>query len=117
MRFLKNLFGGWNSKSESFIPLPTQAIPGLAPIVVHAVEHIHSGIKEQKHAFAFLLKHTKEDEMLDQLSLVKMGIKNLERAMKENPALTIRYAIYSENGFTNLRAATKWVRSITDSQL
>jgi len=63
------------------------------------VEHLYPNIQEQKHAFDFLLKHTKENEMLDQLSLVRMGITNLENIMKENPSLTIRYAIYSENGY------------------
>jgi len=114
MSFFKNLFGDWSSKEESFVPAPTQTIPGLEPIVVHAVEHLYPSIEEQKHAFTFLLKHTKENEVLDQLSLVRMGIKNLEKIMKENPSLTIRYAIYSESGFTNMKAATKWVKSITN---
>ena len=115
MSIIKNLFGGRSSKREPFVPAPTQVVSGLDPIVVHAVEHLYPGIKEQNHAFAFLLEHTKENEVLDQLSLVRMGIKNLEKIMKENPSLTIRYAIYSENGFTNLKAATRWVKSITDS--
>ena len=115
MRFFKNLFGDGSSKNETFVPSPTQAVPGLEPIVVHAVEHLYPNIKEQKHAFDFLLKHTKENEVLDQLSLVRMGITNLEKIMRNNPSLTIRYAIYSENGFCNLKAATKWVKSITDS--
>jgi len=113
MSFLKNFFGGM--KDEPFVPTPTQVVPGLEPIVVHAVEHLYPSVKEQKHAFAFLLKHTKENEVLDQLSLVRMGIKNLEKIMKENPSLTIRYAIYSENGFTNLKTAKKWVKAMTDS--
>jgi len=58
--------------------MPTQVVPGLEPIVVHAVEQMYPSIKKQKHAFAFLLKHTKESEVLDQLSLVRMGIKNIK---------------------------------------
>src|SRR5215208_4911141 len=115
MSFFKNLFGDRNSKEKSFIAAPTQIVPGLEPIVVHAVEHLYPSIEEQKLAFTFLLKHTKEHEVLDQLSLIRMGIKNLEKIMKENPSLTIRYAIYSESGFTNMKAATKWVKSITNS--
>jgi hypothetical protein len=114
MSFLKNLFGDRNAKEESFVPTPTQTVPGLEPIVVHTVEHVYPGIEEQKHAFAFLLKHTKENEVLDQLSLVRIGIRNLEKIMNENPSLTIRYAIYSESGFTTMKAATKWVQSITN---
>ena len=83
---------------------------------MHAVEHLYPSKMEQKHVFDFLLKHTKEGDVLDQLSLVRMGIKNLEKIMKENPSLTILYAIYSENGFTNLKAATRWVNSITVSK-
>ena len=115
MRILKKFFENGASMDESFVPRPTQTVPGLEPIVVHAVEHLCPSRKEQEHAIAFLLKHTKENEVLDQLSLVRMGIKNIEKIMKENPSLTIRYAIYSENGFTTLKAATKWVRSITGS--
>ena len=114
MCFFKNLFGGRNTREEPFIPTPTQTIPGLEPIVVHAVEHLYASIEEQKHAFAFLLEHAEEHDVLDQLSLVRMGIKNLEKIMKENPSLTIRYAIYTERGFTNMKAATKWVKSITN---
>ena len=115
MSFFKNLFGDRNSNEESFVPTPTQTVPGLEPIVVHAVEHLYPSIEEQKHAFAFLLQHTKENDVLDQLSLSRMGIRNLEKLMKENPSLTIRYAIYSESGFTTMKAATKWVKSITNS--
>ena len=117
MSFFKNLFGDRSSKEEPFVPTPTQTIPGLEPIVVHAVERLYPSVEEQKHAFTFLLKHTKENDVLDQLSLVRMGIENLEKIMKENPSLTIRYAIYSENGFTNMKTATKWVQSITNSQV
>ena len=113
MSFFKNLFGDKSSKEESFVPTPTQTVPGLQPIVVHAVEHVYPSVEDQKHAFSFLLEHTKENDVLDQLRLVRMGTRNLEKIMKENPSLTIRYAIYSENGFTNMKAAIKWVRSIT----
>lgn len=115
MSFFKNFFGDRKSKDESFVPAPTQTIPGLEPIVVHAVENLYPNIEEQKHAFTFLLQHTEGYDVLDQLSLVRMGIKNLEKIMKENPSLTIRYAIYSEGGFTNIKAATKWGKSITNS--
>ena len=52
-------------------------------------------------------------DVLAQLSLVRMGIKNLEKIMEQNPSLTIRYAVYSD-GFHNMKAATKWVESITN---
>ena len=114
MGFFKNLFGKGESEGEAFVPTPTQTVPGLEPIVVHAVEHVYPSEEEQQHAFTFLLKHTKEKDVLDQLSLVRMGTRNLEKIMEKNPSLTIRYAIYSENGFTNMKAATKWVKSITN---
>ena len=114
MSFFKNLFGNRNSEEELFVPTPTQTIPGLEPIVVHAVEHSYPSIEEQQYAFAYLLKHTEENDVLTQLSLIRMGIKNLEKIMEQNPSLTIRYAIYSEGGFTNMKAATKWVESITN---
>ena len=115
MSFFKNMFADRNAKEEPFNPTPTQTIPGLEPIVIYAVEHLYPSIEEQKNAFAFLLEHAEEHHnVLDQLSLVRMGIKNLEKIMKENPSLTIRYAIYSERGFTSIKAATKWVKSTTN---
>ena len=113
MNFFKNLFGNRNSQEELFAPIPTQTIPGLEPIVVHAIEHLYPSIEEQQYVFAYLLKHTEENDVLAQLSLIRMGIKNLEKIMEQNPSLTIRYAVYSD-GFHNMKAAKKWVKSITN---
>ena len=114
MNFLKNLFSNTNSKDEFIIPSPTQTIPGVEPIVVYMVEHFYPNIEEQKYAFTFLLNHTEENDTLAQLSLIRMGIKNLENIMEKNPSLTVRYSIYSD-GFPNLRAAKKWVKSVVNS--
>jgi hypothetical protein len=114
MNFFKNLFGNANRKEEPFVPSPIQTIPGLEPIVVYTVEILYPSTEEQKYAFTYLLKQTEENDTLAQLSLLRMGIKNLESIMEKNPALTIRYAVYSE-GFSNMKAAKKWVKSITKS--
>jgi hypothetical protein len=114
MNFLRNLFSNTNSKDEFIIPSPTQTIPGVEPIVVYMVEHFHPNIEEQKYAFTFLLNHTEENDTLAQLSLIRMGIKNLENIMEKNPSLTVRYAVYSD-GFPNLKAAKKWVKSVVNS--
>lgn len=114
MSFFKNLFGNANLKEESFIPAPAQTISGLEPIVVYAVEHLYPSVEEQEYTFAYLLKHTEENDTLGQLTLLRVGIKNLENLMEKDPSLTIRYAIYSER-FPNRKAAIKWVKSITNS--
>lgn len=116
MNFLKSLFGNKNSKEEPFVPTPTQTVPGLEPIVVHAVEQLYPGIEEQQHAFTFLLKHTEENHTSSQLSILRWGIEHLEKLMDKNPSVTVRYAVYSEGGmFPTMRAAKKWVKSITKS--
>jgi hypothetical protein len=112
MSFFKNLFGNANSKDEPFVP--AQTISGVDPIVVYAVERLCPGMEEQKYTFAYLLSHTEENDTLSQLTLLRIGIKNLENILEKNPSLTIRYAIYSER-FPNRKAARKWVKSITNS--
>ena len=112
MSFLKNLFGNRNSKEAPFVP--TQTIPGLEPIVVHAIEQLYSSLEEQKHAFAYLLKHTEANDTSVQLSILRMGINHLENMLGENPPVEVRYAVYSEGGmFPTMRAARNWVKSIT----
>ena len=111
MNFLKKLFGNEHSKEESFIPIPVQTISGLEPIVVYAVERLCPSMEEQKYTFTYLLEHTEANDTLGQLTLLRVGIKNLENIMKKNTSLTIRYAIYSER-FPNMKAARKWVKSI-----
>lgn len=112
MSFFRNLFGNVDSTDETFIP--TQKISGIEPIVVYTVERLCPNVEEQKYTFAYLLKHTEENDTLGQLTLLRIGIKKLEDLMAKNPSLTIRYAIYSER-FPNRKAAIKWVKSITNS--
>lgn len=111
MSFFKKLFGNADLKEESFVPAGT--IQGLEPIVVYAVENLYPNTEEQKNIFVYLLEHTEENDTLGQLTLLRIGIKNLENIMERNPSLTIRYAIYSER-FPNRKAARKWVKSITN---
>jgi hypothetical protein len=112
MSFFKNLFGNANLDEEPF--LPVQTISGLEPIVVYAIEHLCPSIEEQKYTFTYLLKHTEENDTLGQLTLLRIGIKYLENLMEKNPSLTVRYAVYSER-FPDMKAAKKWVKSITNS--
>lgn len=115
MNFFRNLFGSQDSKAEPFVPAPTQTIPGIEPIVVHAVEQLYRETEQQKHAFMFLLKHTAENDTSSQLSILRMGIEYLESLLEKHPSITVRYAVYSEGQmFPNRKAAKKWVQSITN---
>lgn len=42
MGFLKSLFGKKEElEGEPFLPTPTQAVPGLEPIIVQAIENLY----------------------------------------------------------------------------
>jgi hypothetical protein len=108
MNFFKKLF----SKSEPFIPTPTQTIPGLDPIVVHAVENLYSNIEDQQHAFTYLLNKAKGIDTLTLLAVLSIGI----NIMEKDPSLTFSYVLH-DSGFTSMRAAEKWVKAITKSKV
>jgi hypothetical protein len=52
MSFFKNLFG----KGESFVPTPSQEIPGIQPILVQAVENLFPGRDDQSYVFNYVRK-------------------------------------------------------------
>ena len=64
MSFLKNLFG----KEEPFVPVPTQEIPGLEPLVVQVAETIFPNPEDQQVVFRDLLA-AKADSMHDLVTI------------------------------------------------
>lgn len=59
MNIFKNLFGK-NKDDESRIPMPSQQIKGIKPIVVYAVEILFSNADYRKEIFESLLKNGKK---------------------------------------------------------
>jgi hypothetical protein len=109
MSFFKNLF----SKSEPFVPTPTQTVPGLEPIVVQAVENLYPNTEDQKQAFTYLLKQSKDCDTLLLLALLSYS-KTAKRF--EEPAPIHDYHFLVDFSFRNMKAAEKWVKSITKPQ-
>ena len=118
MGFFKKMF----SKGEPFIPTPTQQVPGLDPIVVQAVENLFPDRAEQIEVFQDLLEKSKTAETYILLSLLEICGKNIDsyRAYMKMPYMTpfgkhSEYPIYRDGGFSNMKQAEKWVKSITKS--
>ena len=120
MGFFKKLF----SRGEPFIPTPTQQVPGLDPIVVQAVENLFLDRAEQIEVFKDLLEKSKGANTLILLSLLEICGQNIDsyRAYMKNPCITTpiigtsaAYYISRDGGFSKMKDAEKWVKSITRS--
>ena len=68
------------NKEEPFVPTPTQDIPGLDPLIVHAIENLFPDVDVQKQAFDFSLKFldTKKGNTVSLLAVLKMGILDMD---------------------------------------
>ena len=118
MGFFKNLF----STGEAFVPMPTQEIPGIPPIVVQAIENLFPNSDNQKHAFNCVLKLEETGRafrnprlLLALLSYSTGKIENLQTA-----ALQTDPRFWGEEIapiFPKMKAAEEWVKSITRSQV
>lgn len=121
MTFFKNLF----SKSEPFVPTPAQAIPGLDPIVVQAIENLYPNVDDQKLIFDYSLKfkekfknhpiHGKDNISL--LAFLKMSEGRTEKFIDlMNLPYLGHYQIWNDMiqpVLPNKKAAEQWVKSIT----
>jgi hypothetical protein len=122
MGFFKNLFGKGESKGESFVPTPTQEVPGIPPIVVQAIEILFPNIDYQKLAFDCVLELEKKGRtfrdprlLLALLSYSGGNIDSLRYAASQtHPHFWIEEI---EPIFPKLKAAEEWVNSITKSQV
>ena len=118
MGFLKNLF----SKGESFVPTPTQSVPGLEPIVVQAIENFFPNIDDQALAFTYVLELEKKGRtfrdprlLLALLSYSGGKIESLKSAASQtHPHFWIDEI---EPIFPKMKAAEEWVKSITKPQV
>ena len=120
MSFSKHLF----SQGESFVPTPTQEIPGIQPIVVQAIENLFPGIEDQKYTFNYVLKLGERWGTYRQprwlLSLLYYSKGKLENLIDLNsPLLTDgRFMVDEfEPVFSNMKDAEEWVKLITNWRL
>jgi len=110
MSFFKNLF----NKEEPFVPTPTQDVPGLDPLVVHAIENLFPDTENQKQAFDFSQKflQTKKGNTVSLLAMLKMGILEIDNPLLSNG----RFWMDAMHDISDMRSAKKWVQSLTKSQ-
>jgi hypothetical protein len=115
--FFKNLF----SKGESFIPTPTQSIPGLEPIVVQAIENLYPDIEDQKQAFKYSLEYKEKLKREDTLGLLAMlAYSKGKMEQLPNPKLWLDGHFRVEEIspiFSKMKDAEEWVKSITKTQV
>lgn len=123
MSFFQNLFG----KREPFVPTPKQAVPGLDPIVVQAIENLYPNIEDQKLILDYSLRfkekfkdhpiHGKDNISL--LAFLKMSEGRTEQFIDlMNLPYLDNYQIWHDMiqpVLPNQRAAEQWVKSITKS--
>jgi hypothetical protein len=121
MGFLKNLF----NKGESFVPTPTQSIPGLEPIVVQAIENLFPDTEDQKKAFTYALDFkgseyavkrfgTSKNNLHALLALLAMSNGKIGKLPDWSDPLLSSREIFDT--FLTMKKAEAWVKSITKSQ-
>ncbi len=110
MGFFKKLF----NKEESFVPTPTQDVPGLDPLVVQAIENLFPDTEIQKQALDFSLKFldTKKGNTVSLLAMLKMGVLDIDNPLLDNG----RFWMDAMHDIPDMKSAKKWVKSITKSQ-
>jgi len=121
MGFFKNLFSKGESQGESFIPTPTQEVPGISPIVVQAIEIVFPNIDDQKLVFNCILELEKRGRTFRDprllLALLSYSNGNIEKL--QGSASVTHYHFWVEEIepiFPKMKAAEEWVKSITKSQ-
>jgi len=118
MGFFKNLFG----KGGSFVPTPTQEVPGLPPIVVQAMEILFPNIDDQKLAFNCVLELEKTGRTFRDpkllLALLSYSNGNIEKLQSSASMSDYHFWVEKiEPIFPKMKAAEEWVKSITKSQV
>ena len=120
MGFFKKLF----SRGESFVPTPTQTVPGLDPIIVQAIENLYPNPEAQKQVFDYCLNYKEKfkdhghGENLALLAVLKLSEGKIERLIDLNSPYVDQYQYWFEEIYPvlpNKKAAEQWVKSITKS--
>lgn len=111
MGFIRKLF----SREEPFIPTPSQSIPRLEPMVVQAIEILYPDPDFQKQAIDFSLRFLEAEKggTLNLLAALSMGIIDIDAPELNNGKFWLD-VMYPD--FANMKAATKWLKSIIRPQ-
>lgn len=121
MSFFKKLF----SKEEHFVPVVTQSVSGLDPLIVQAVENLFPNVDHQKAILEGLRERIQNANTLIVLALLSMTKADDTIASKEYVLGTLskpvigtntHYFIMRDCDFHDMKGAEKWVRSITKPQ-
>lgn len=118
MSFFKNLFSKGESKGETFVPTPTQNIPGVEPIVVQAIENLYPDAEDQKKAFKYSLEYTEKYKGRTLALLAMLADSNGKIERLPDPGLWSdgRFNIDLLDTFRKMKDAEEWVKSITKPQ-
>ena len=122
MGFFKNLFGKKEElKEESFIPSPTQSIPGLEPIVVYAIENLYPNMEDQKIAFEYSIEYLqkfkekyKRDDTQGLLAMLAFSNGNIKRLPESSLWFVARFRMeVIDYEFPKMKDVIEWVKSIS----
>jgi hypothetical protein len=115
MSFIKNLFG----KNETFVPTPTQVIPGLDPIVVQVIEILFPSSADQKYVFQYAIRYKEKFNDKSFLSLIGVlascdgnpkFLQDLESDVFKNGTFWADISIdYPQ--FNSVKSLQKWIKS------
>ena len=116
-----SVFKNSSRKGETFVPMPTQQIPGIPPIAVQAIENLFPGMDDQKYVFQYVLKLGERWKTYRQPKWL-LALLCYSKGKKENlldldsPLLTDgRFMVDEfEPVFPNMREAEEWVQLITN---
>ena len=110
MNIFKKLFG----KNKKSFPSPTQRIPGIEPIVVHATEQIFLNVQDQKSAFAYIRG---QNSPKLQLALLYYSEGNIEKLRKASAQSHPHFWMDDIAPiFSTMEDAEEWVKSLSKSQ-
>ena len=122
MVFLKSLFGKKEeAEGETFVPTPTQEVPGLEPIVVQAIENLYPDIEQQKKVFEYALEYKrtykekiKRDDTTGLLAMLAYSNGRIENLPGPSLWFFGRFRIEEiDSMFPKMKNAEEWVKSIT----
>lgn len=120
MSFFKNLFGKGEAKGETFVPTPTQSVPGVEPIVVQAIENFFPNTDDQQRAFKYSLEYMGAKyggSTLKLLAILADTGGTVDRLPDPKLWSDGRFNVELSDTFSRMKDAEAWVKSITKSHV
>jgi hypothetical protein len=125
MGFFRGLLGKKKEgEGEAFIPAPAQAISGLEPIVVQAIESLFPDLGQQEMVMKYALDYKREcrsktgrDDLKGLLSMLAYSKGRAESLPAPSRWFDGRFRIEEiDHVFRGMKDAEEWVRSIVKTQ-